>query len=116
MLPAKMKNTRAVIVAGDCEFAVSSSKIEFDGFMKVLTIDKEDKEKASKMPSLSNGEICDFVEHNPQQHFTTPPPRYTDASLVKILEESGIGRPSTYAPTIKTIISRHYVQRKGKQL
>ncbi|AUJ50761.1 type I DNA topoisomerase [Brachyspira hyodysenteriae] len=116
MLPAKMKNTRAIIVAGDCEFSLSSSKIEFDGFMKVLTIDKEDKEKASKMPNLSKDDVCEFVENNPQQHFTTPPPRYTDASLVKILEESGIGRPSTYAPTIKTIISRHYVQRKGKQL
>lgn len=116
MLPAKMKNTRAVIKAGDCEFSVSSSKIEFDGFMKVLTIDKEDKEKASKMPNLTAGEICDFVDYNPEQHYTTPPPRYTDASLVKILEESGIGRPSTYAPTIKTILSRHYIQRNGKQL
>ena len=116
MLPAKMKNTRAIISAGECEFSISSSKIEFDGFLKVLTIDKEEKEKASKIPTLTEGENCDFVKHNPNQHFTTPPPRYTDASLVKILEESGIGRPSTYAPTIKTIISRHYVQRKGKQL
>ena len=116
MLPAKMKSTRAIINAGDCEFSISSSKIEFDGFLKVLTIDKEEKEKASKIPTLVKDEICEFVKHNPNQHFTTPPPRYTDASLVKILEESGIGRPSTYAPTIKTIISRHYVQRKGKQL
>lgn len=116
MLPAKMKNTRAIIVAGDCEFSVSSSKIEFDGYLKVLTIDKGDKEKAAKMPNLSKDEICEFVENNPQQHFTTPPPRYNDASLVKVLEEEGIGRPSTYAPIIRTIISRHYVQRKGKQL
>ncbi|WP_432632296.1 type I DNA topoisomerase [Brachyspira sp.] len=116
MLPAKMKNTRAIIVAGDCEFSVSSSKIEFDGYLKVLTIDKGDKEKAAKMPNLSKDEICEFIENNPQQHFTTPPPRYNDASLVKVLEEEGIGRPSTYAPIIRTIISRHYVQRKGKQL
>ncbi|TKZ25604.1 DNA topoisomerase, partial [Brachyspira catarrhinii] len=116
MLPAKMKNTRAIIVAGDCEFSVSSSKIEFDGYLKVLTIDKGDKEKASKMPNLSKDEICEFIENNPQQHFTTPPPRYNDASLVKVLEEEGIGRPSTYAPIIRTIIARHYVQRKGKQL
>ena len=116
MLPAKMKNTRAIIVAGDCEFSVSSSKIEFDGYLKVLTIDKGDKEKAAKMPNLSKDEICEFVENNPQQHFTTPPPRYNDASLVKVLEEEGIGRPSTYAPIIRTIIARHYVQRKGKQL
>ena len=116
MLPAKMKNTRAIIVAGDCEFSVSSSKIEFDGYLKVLTIDKGDKEKAAKMPNLSKDEICELVENNPQQHFTTPPPRYNDASLVKVLEEEGIGRPSTYAPIIRTIISRHYVQRKGKQL
>ena len=116
MLPAKMKNTRAIITAGDCEFSVSSSKIEFDGYLKVLTIDKGDKEKASKLPNLSKDEICEFIENNPQQHFTTPPPRYNDASLVKVLEEEGIGRPSTYAPIIRTIIARHYVQRKGKQL
>lgn len=116
MLPAKMKNTRAIIVAGNCEFSVSSSKIEFDGYLKVLTIDKGDKEKVLKMPNLSENEICEFVDNNPEQHFTTPPPRYNDASLVKTLEESGIGRPSTYAPTIRTIISRHYIQRKGKQL
>ena len=116
MLPAKMKNTRAIIVAGDCEFSVSSSKIEFDGYLKVLTIDKGDKEKVLKMPNLYKDEICEFVDNNPEQHFTTPPPRYNDASLVKTLEESGIGRPSTYAPTIRTIISRHYIQRKGKQL
>lgn len=116
MLPAKMKNTRAIIIAGDCEFSVSSSKIEFDGYLKVLTIDKGDKEKVLKMPNLSENEICEFVDNNPEQHFTTPPPRYNDASLVKTLEESGIGRPSTYAPTIRTIISRHYIQRKGKQL
>ncbi|WP_288520460.1 type I DNA topoisomerase [uncultured Brachyspira sp.] len=116
MLPAKMKNTRAIIIAGDCEFSVSSSKIEFDGYLKVLTIDKGDKEKVLKMPNLSENEICEFVYNNPEQHFTTPPPRYNDASLVKTLEESGIGRPSTYAPTIRTIISRHYIQRKGKQL
>lgn len=116
MLPAKMKNTRAIIVAGDCEFLVSSSKIEFDGYLKVLTIDKGDKEKVLKMPNLSENEICEFVDNNPEQHFTTPPPRYNDASLVKTLEESGIGRPSTYAPTIRTIIARHYIQRKGKQL
>lgn len=116
MLPAKMKNTRAIIVAGDCEFSVSSSKIEFDGYLKVLTIDKGDKEKVLKMPNLSENEICEFVDNNPEEHFTTPPPRYNDASLVKTLEESGIGRPSTYAPTIRTIIARHYIQRKGKQL
>lgn len=116
MLPAKMKNTRAIIVAGDCEFSVSSSKIEFNGYLKVLTIDKGDKEKVLKMPNLSENEICEFVDNNPEQHFTTPPPRYNDASLVKTLEESGIGRPSTYAPTIRTIIARHYIQRKGKQL
>lgn len=116
MLPAKMKVTRATIEAGECEFSVSASKIEFEGFMKALTIDKEEKEKSSKMPSFAQGDICDFVGYIPEQHFTTPPPRYTDASLVKILEESGIGRPSTYAPTIRTIIARHYVQRKGKQI
>ena len=116
MLPAKMESTKVTITAGKVDFSVSASKIKFDGFMKVLTIDKNEKEKALKMPSFEANDICEFLEHNPQQHFTIPPPRYSDASLVKILEESGIGRPSTYAPTIKTIITRHYVQRKGKQI
>ena len=89
-------------------------KINYD--FDLIGIEKENKEKVLKMPNLSENEICEFVDNNPEQHFTTPPPRYNDASLVKTLEESGIGRPSTYAPTIRTIIARHYIQRKGKQL
>lgn len=116
MLPARIKTNKAIIMADKAEFSVSSSKVIFDGFMKVLTISKDDKEKSFTMPNLEINEICDFVEYIALQHFTMPPPRYNDASLVKILEESGIGRPSTYAPTIRTIIARHYVVRKGKQI
>ena len=116
MPQAKIETNRVIINAGVVEFSVSSSKVKFDGFMKALTMDKEDKEKSSKALNFEIGDLCDFVEYNPQQHFTQPPPRYNDASVVKVLEESGIGRPSTYAPIIRTIISRHYVQRKGKQI
>ncbi len=116
MLPAKITMNKATITAGKAEFSVSSSKVKFEGFMKVLTMAKDDKEKSLSMPNLAIGEVCEFLEHIPLQHFTQPPPRYNDASLVKILEESGIGRPSTYAPIVRTIIARHYVQRKGKQI
>ena len=116
MLAAKIKTNKATIKAGKAEFSVSSSKIEFEGFMKALTLAKDDKEKSLSMPLFAIGDICEFIEHIPLQHFTQPPPRYNDASLVKVLEESGIGRPSTYAPTIRTIIARHYVQRKVKQI
>lgn len=116
MLPAKIESNKAIIKAGKAEFSVSSSKVKFEGFMKALTLAKDDKEKSFGMPSFSIGEECEFLEHIPLQHFTSPPPRFNDASLVKILEESAIGRPSTYAPTIRTIIARHYVERKGKQI
>lgn len=97
----------------DLIFKATGSKLKFDGYTKIYNfIEREDK----ILPSLDEGEILKIQEYNPQQHFTSPPPRYTEASLVKTLEELGIGRPSTYAPTITTILNREYVEKDGASL
>lgn len=95
----------------------SDSKVSFPGFQAVYTeVTEEEEEKPSKLPDLSAGEALKLKEVQPKQHFTQPPPRYTEASLVKTLEEKGIGRPSTYAPTINTILERGYVEKEGRAL
>ena len=97
----------------DLIFKATGSKLKFDGYTKIYNFtEREDK----ILPSLDEGEILKIQEYNPQQHFTSPPPRYTEASLVKTLEELGIGRPSTYAPTITTILNREYVEKDGVSL
>ncbi len=98
--------------AGDCLFSVSGSQLRFEGFLKVLKLQKL-ADEGVEVPKLEEGERLLPVEFFPEQHFTEPPPRYTEASLVKALEEKGIGRPSTYATIISTIEERGYV-RKGK--
>jgi DNA topoisomerase-1 len=98
---------------GDIAFRASGSRVLFDGF---TAVDSEDKTKKMDLPKLAEGDEPAVREYLPEQHFTTPPPRYNDASLVKFLEESGIGRPSTYAPTINTLIARYYAVRSGRQL
>jgi len=94
-------------------FRASGSKVLFPGFMRVLSYNNKNR---TDIPELEEGEELDLKKLDPEQKFTTPPPRYTEASLVKTLEEEGIGRPSTYAPTISTIISRGYVEKEGKSL
>lgn len=96
----------------------SGSKLIFKGFMALYVEGKDDEEEddAQLLPSIQKGESLKLVKTDPAQHFTEPPPRYTEATLVKALEEKGIGRPSTYAPTISTIINRGYVERNKKQL
>ena len=97
----------------DLIFKATGSKLKFDGYTKIYNFtEREDK----ILPSLDEGEILKIQEYNPQQHFTSPPPRYTEASLVKTLEELGIGRPSTYSPTITTILNREYVEKDGASL
>lgn len=97
----------------DLIFKATGSKLKFDGYTKIYNFtEREDK----ILPSLDEGEILKIQEYNPQQHFTSPLPRYTEASLVKTLEELGIGRPSTYAPTITTILNREYVEKDGASL
>src|SRR3989344_2412820 len=88
-------------------FHETGSVLKFDGFLKVYPIKTED----TLLPELSEGENLDLEHLEPKQHFTEPPPRYSEASLIKILEKNGIGRPSTYAPTIGTIQERNYVQK-----
>ncbi|MCH8049319.1 type I DNA topoisomerase [Patescibacteria group bacterium] len=106
MPPAKLERTAVDISAKNFTFRANGSVIVFDGFMKVY---KSAKEKL--LPKLAQGNAITATAIEPKQHFTEPPPRYSDATLVKILEEYGIGRPSTYAPTISTIIDRGYVDR-----
>jgi len=91
-------------------FRTTQSKVIFDGFLKLDDNQKQNEETA---PPLDKGEMLDLVKLIPSQHFTKPPARYSDASLVKDLEEKGIGRPSTYAPIIFTIVQRNYVERKA---
>ncbi len=101
------------ISAKDYVFRASGSSVTFKGF---TAVDSAEKTEKNILPRLEKGEVLDFKECRNEQHFTTPPPRFNDASLVKFLEESGIGRPSTYAPTINTLINRYYVTRSGRQL
>lgn len=102
---------------GDYTFRVSTSSVAFDGFMLAYTeADEEKLEKQAKFKSLDENTKLSLVEFQPKQHFTQPPAHYTEASLVKTLEELGIGRPSTYSPTITTIIARRYVTKENKNL
>lgn len=116
MAEAQIEQTTVVIMANDYEFRASGSIIVFPGFMKVyIEADDEQNEKDTPLAQISSGQELNLQKLEPKQHFTQPPARYTEASLVKILEEKGIGRPSTYAPTISTILSRGYVVKENKQ-
>lgn len=110
-------NTNSIdIINGEYLFKASGSTINFDGFMKVYDYTTEDDENDVTLPILEEGEILSSVSVEGKQHFTQPPARYTEASFVKLLEEKGIGRPSTYVPTISTLLSREYVSREKKNL
>ena len=105
------------IGAGNYEFHAATSKANFDGFMKVYT--DSDNEKVvtnNTIAKLEKDSELEFVEFEEKQHFTQPPAHFTEAALVKAMEEQGIGRPSTYAPTISTIVGRRYVTREKKNL
>ena len=105
------------ITADNCVFRSSGYSVKFDGFTVLYEETKDDEEEDNKiLPEINSGDIVNVKELKGNQHFTQPPARYTEASLIKTLEENGIGRPSTYAPIITTIISRYYVERDGKQL
>lgn len=97
-------------------FRATGQTVEFDGYMRVHKGDKENSNGEKFLPELKKGEDLKCTQITPEQHFTQPPPRYTEASLVKKLEEEGIGRPSTYAPTISTVQQRGYIRKDGKQL
>lgn len=111
------KTTQADILVNKYIFKASGYVVSFDGYTKLYQESKDEKEeKESLLPQLSDGTICKLKEIVHDQHFTQPPARYNEASLIKALEENGIGRPSTYATTITTITSREYVKRDGKTL
>ncbi|SHH27710.1 DNA topoisomerase-1 [Caloranaerobacter azorensis DSM 13643] len=112
MSPALYETLSVKISAGKYIFKASGSKIVFDGYLKIFKDDKQEKE--IEIPNLNEGESVNIKDIQPEQHFTQPPARYTESTLVKTLEELGIGRPSTYAPTISTILSRGYVVLENK--
>ena len=98
-------------------FKANGYTVKFDGFTALYEESKDtDDEEGGALPKLTAGEKLKVKDLSGNQHFTQPPPRYTEASLIKTFEENGIGRPSTYAPTIATILDRHYVERDAKQL
>ena len=116
MKSAIYETTSIKVAAGDYIFTMSGSKVVFDGFMAVYTEDDEKEEGSSLLSKLSLGDELKLKELKESQHFTQPPAHYTEASLVKALEEQGIGRPSTYAPTITTILGRRYIVKEQKNL
>ena len=120
-LASRMANavyeTRTVkAVAGEQNLQASSSKLAFDGFMAVYNPDQEKSENIRGLNELKEGDVLKITAIEDKQHFTQPPARYTEASLVKTLEEKGIGRPSTYAPTISTILARRYITKENKKI
>ena len=107
----------ADITAGEHLFKASGFSVRFDGYTRLYTETQDnDEEQGTNLPRLEEGEQLNLKELKPGQHFTQPPPRYTEATLIRELEENGIGRPSTYAPTLSTILQRGYVEREGKAL
>ncbi len=116
MEPARYETTAVKIGAGAYTFTATASKLAFDGFMSVYAQEEEKEEANLLLGRLEKGMKLELEELLPSQHFTQPPSHYTEASLVKALEEQGIGRPSTYAPTITTILARRYVVKENKNL
>lgn len=117
MAPAVYDTISAEIEAGRHLFKAGGQRLKFDGFTRVYTERTDDPEKDTPpLPPLREGEVLILRDLLPAQHFTEPPPRYTEASLVKAMEERGIGRPSTYAPTISVLLERDYVRKEKKKL
>jgi DNA topoisomerase-1 len=115
MTPARTATTTADFRAGEALFRASSTKVVTPGFQRVLAV-LATKEGGKALPALAVGEVLELQRFLPEQHFTSGPARYTDATIIKALEEKGIGRPSTYAPIISVLLDRYYVVRKSRQL
>jgi DNA topoisomerase-1 len=116
MKPAVYATYAVTVEAGKHKFKASSSEVKFDGFLSVYTTDEEKEVQIPKLADLKKGATLPFVEFDSKQHFTQPPAHYTEALLVKSMEEQGIGRPSTYAPTITTLLTRRYITKEQKNL
>jgi DNA topoisomerase I len=116
MAPALFEQTSVDITANECTFRATGQVLRFDGFLRVYLEGKDDKtsdedeDDETQLPPLSEGELLRLLQLTPNQHFTQPPPRFTQATLIKELEEKGIGRPSTYAAIMETILNKEYVQ------
>jgi len=115
MAPALFEQTSVDISANQCTFRATGQVLRFDGFLRVYMEGKDDKttdedDDETQLPPLSEGEVLRLLQLTPNQHFTQPPPRFTQATLIKELEEKGIGRPSTYASIMETILNKEYVQ------
>lgn len=115
MASAVIDTVAADINCGEHVFRANGQSIRFRGYL-ALYDDSDDDDKDSRLPELVTGEVLTLSKLDPEQKFTQPPQRFTEGSLIKMLEEKGIGRPSTYTPTITTVISRGYVKREGKSL
>ncbi len=116
MAEAKIRSTRVVLERAGCLFRASGSVVEFDGFQRIWRRDEGTDREEKILPALSEGESLPGLRIDAEQHFSQPPPRYTEASLIKDMEEKGIGRPSTYAPTLDVIQQRRYVVQKERKL
>ena len=117
MADCTQKTTQADITANGYIFKASGYKVDFDGFTTLYIESKDEaQEKETQLPPLEQDTVCKVKDIASNQHFTQPPARFTEASLIKAMEEYGIGRPSTYAATISTITGREYVKREGKTL
>ena len=111
MKNAEFDRLKINVVNGEYSFTASGQVLKFDGFLKVYSY-LETKEV--RMPKVTEGEILELIKYNPERHETKPPARYSEASLVKMMEEKNIGRPSTYAPTISTIVKRGYIEKEAR--
>ena len=119
MAAARMERTTVDILSPDAQvgFRATGQVVQFDGFLKIYDEGRDDEEEDdARLPQLANGEALDKRKVQPDQHFTQPPPRYTEATLVKRMEELGIGRPSTYASVLTTIVDREYVKKDKNRL
>jgi DNA topoisomerase-1 len=112
MVPAVMEQVAAVITAGPATFRATGQRVVFPGFLAASGDEKED----TLLPAMKEGEVLSLKELHTEQHFTEPPPRYSEATIIKALEEMGIGRPSTYAPTIATLVERTYIRVEQRRI
>ena len=116
MSAAQYDTTSVKIQAKDQIFTLAASRMRFDGFMSVYTQEDDKEEENVLGGNLDENSVLEFQSFDPKQHFTQPPAHYTEASLVRAMEELGIGRPSTYAPTITTILARRYIAKENRNL
>ena len=116
MMPARYETTSVKLEAGKHRFSTSSQKLAFDGFMSVYAVDDKEEGDGVLPKSISTSSKLSLEDVDEKQHFTQPPAHFTEATLVRAMEELGIGRPSTYAPTITTILARRYITKEGRNL